>query len=305
MLLKNQKKSPIRMIAGAVSAIAIATAGLGVTASYGYAPDKDENDAQIVKKRISVKSTITADPGETMEIEGVRNPAKIEYEYENDNGKRTVKIYDKRGRLISTDVYEKGEDLPFKEVVIRTEGGEVRKIQLDRPFNLAHPAPPIAPLELGFVGLESGDDHEFTFDVVVDGDSEFIARGDEEKNIVRQFAFVEDGDVDFVKRFAFVKAGGPHAFGYGDMSGCMHPEQGEKPMVFAWSTTGEDEDAAVASSEHEVICLTDADADPEKRAEMLKQAIDHMEKNAQREAERRRKTIAKMREELRELERKK
>lgn len=298
MLLRNQKKSPLRILAGTASAIAVAVAGLGVTASYGYAPEDEEAGEQVVKRRISLKSTIEADSDETMEIEGVRNPAKVEYE--NENGKRTIKIYNKRGRLISENVYEKGEEPPFDEIIIRDKDGEARTIKLDGPLSLPHPP---KPLKLEFSGIELDDAHEFDLNMVMDGEHEVIALGDEGKNIVRQFAFVSDDEADTVKRFAVVKKDGPHVLAYGDMTAdCLHSEDGESPMVFAWSSTDEDEDHSVTSSEHEVICLTDANADPEKRAELLKKTIEHMERNAKREAERREKMIAKMREELKELE---
>lgn len=285
MLLKNQKKSPLRLLAGAASVVAFTAASLGATASYGFEDAK--KDVRIVKdKRVSTKMTIEVDDNETMEIEGVRNPAKVEFE--NENGVRTVRVYNKRGRLVSENVYGKDEEMPFDEVTIRTKDGESKVIPLDRP----HKSLTVELLKLG-----SGDhDMNWTVDVLSDEDHDVLfLDGDHDVDIVREFAF-KGGDGARVMAFG------------GDMSGhCLHLEGEDAPAVFEWRTEDVDGDEVVkksgtASFTREIVCLDASEADPEKRAELLRKAIDQMEANAKREAERREKVIAKMREELKEIE---
>lgn len=90
------------------------------------------------------------------------------------------------------------------------------------------------------------------------------------------------------------------------MMGMHHcsAEDGEgKPVKLEWSSD-EGEDSEIAS--HTIICLTgDEAADPKKRAEALRKAIDHMEEQAKKQEAHHKKMIAGLRKQLRELEKKK
>lgn len=268
MLLKNQKKSPARLLAGAVSVIAFTAASLGATASYGFEDAKKEVHVRTHKEHSKI--TIHVDGDETMEIKGVKNPAKVEYELEN--GVRTVRVYNKKGKLISEDVYGPDEEMPFNEVITRTKDGEVHKIRLDRPHE---------PRMLGLMNMDGEETH---FTILSD----------------------EDGDVNVQKRFAFVSADGPHAMQLSGLDdNCLHSEGGDGPVVMEWHSEEEGGDKQIKATTHEVICIGgDENADPATRAEALRKAINHMEERAKREAERREKVLAQLRAELKELEKK-
>jgi hypothetical protein len=120
---------------------------------------------------------------------------------------------------------------------------------------------------------------------------------------------VMDGDFDFIsqdgehKTFQFVTAeNGPHMKVMG-MSNCTAGEGEGDPVKLEWYDE-ESNDGEMSS--HAVICLSGEEAaDPKKRAEALRKAIDRMEANAKKEEERRKKMIAGLRKQLRELEKKK
>ncbi len=278
MLLKNQKNSPARLLVGAVSVIAFTAASLGATASYGFT---DANtDVRVAKHKKRSATTIHVDDDETMEIDGVKNPAKIEYE--DEDGVRTVRIYNKKGKLISEDTYQPGEELPFDEVRVRTKDGDVRKFKIDRPHG---------EKRVSIVKLHGDGDADVDWNVEILAD-----------DIEHDYVFAGDSEGDFVKSFAFVTGEGPHIMQLGGMtSDCLRSEDEDGRMVLEWRS--DDGDEAVEASPHEIICIGGDDAaDPAARAEALRNAIDHMEENAKREAERREKLLVKLRAELKELE---
>ncbi len=292
MLLKNPKKSPLRLLAGAASVIAFTAASLGATASYGF--DEGKKERVVIEASKNSNMTISVDDGETLEIDGVKNPGKIELE--NKNGERTVRIYNKRGKLISENVYGPDDEMPFNEVVIKNKDGETHRVNLTE-------SSPEKRFVMRRIGKADGDhDMNWTVDVIGDGEdgNVFFFDGDSGADVVREFEF-KGGD-----------GGRVMAFG-GDMSAhCLHLEGDDAPAVFEWRTEkkdGDDAETVVRSGTNsftrEIVCLDASEADPEKRAELLRKAIDRMEANAKREAERREEMIAKMRKELNELENKK
>lgn len=137
--------------------------------------------------------------------------------------------------------------------------------------------------------IKGGDgDMDFVMPMVHGGDYEFVTEdGDGEKRV---FKYVMKGD-----------GHGPHM----NMMGMHHCSSGEgegEPVKLEWSSE-EGDDGEVAS--HTVICLTgDEVADPKKRAEALRKAIDQMEERQKKQQARHKKMIAGLRKQLRELEKK-
>ncbi|WDI30944.1 M56 family metallopeptidase [Hyphococcus flavus] len=278
MLLKNQKRNPMRLLAGSASAIAFTAAALGATASYGF-QDATET-TRIVKNNISVKSVFEADEGESFEVGGEKNIAKVEYE--NQNGERTLRTYNRRGRLLTENVYAKSEDMPIKEITLNTKDGGARTIPLDRPHKRFH------------IKTMSSEDAAFS-----DGDWDIEVMKEGEGH----FAFVADDDPNMTRKFAYVVKGGPHGDGFSSLTAdCVSTEDGAEPHVFAWQSKDGDSEEQTKVVEHQVVCLNDENGDPEQRAKALKKAIEHMEESAKREAAHREQVIARMREELKELE---
>jgi hypothetical protein len=171
MLLKSQKKSPVRLIAGAMSVAAFTAVSLAATASYGFA---EKAETQTHQKQIS-KLTVSVDKGETLEISGHQNATKIDIVTEN--GVRTVKIYGKNNKLLSENVYGPAQSLPFEEVVTVDKNGERRTINLTKP---AHPVPPAHPVAgvppvpgvQRFVMIERDGEGDHDFQMLHCGDGE-------------------------------------------------------------------------------------------------------------------------------------
>lgn len=281
MLLKTRKKSPLRLAAGAAAVALFTAGGLAGTASYGYAAPKGGDEKTMTEERKKTRSSvISVDKGETLEIDGVKDAAKIEIVEEN--GDRTVKIYDRKGKLISENVYGPDADLPFNDIVIRKQDGETKTIRLDS---------------------DGGFEGDFLARFRGEGKKVMILGGHPDINEKRVFAFSSSGgmdwemDFDGEKRVMMLGGEGPHPMVLGH---CMDGEDGA-PMMFEWKDEKSEGEQKIVT--RDVICLSgDSKADPEKRAEALRKAIDRMEEHAKRDAERRETMIAKLREELKEAE---
>ncbi len=276
MLLKSRKKSRARLAAGAAAAAIFTAISLAATASYGFADEEGANQTKTIKiahgeqKKVTSRTIITADDGETMEIDGVKNPGKLVIEEEN--GKRNVQIFDRKGKLISEDIYDHDDEMPFETVtLINKKDGKEQTISIKR----------------------AGAPHRVrvftTGDVDADTDFDFIAAPDAplppEANAMRWVTVTSDG------------AHGDHYFQMADCNGV----EADNPMVLSW---GEDDgDGGERVISREVICLSDHDsADPKARAEHLRKAIARMEESAKRDAERREAMIARLKEQLKEAE---
>lgn len=256
MLLKSQKKSPLRLAAGAISVAAFTAVSLAATASYGFA-EKDEPTIHEAT-RLS-KMVISVDKGETLEVPGHPGAKKIEIVAKD--SKRTVKVFDGDEKLLSENVYRDDEAMLFEEVVTVSKDGERRTINIGADaHDVVMARPPLPPVPA-------------------------IA------------------PVGGAHKVMIVKGDGEHDF---HMAHCGEGEGHDAPTIMEWSTKvdGDEADGKVAS--FEVVCLTsDESADPKDRAEALRKTIARMEENAKRDAERRKEMIARLREELKEVEKKK
>ncbi|WP_425408901.1 M56 family metallopeptidase [Hyphococcus sp.] len=283
MLLKNQNNSALRKITGAVCAAAFIAASLAATASYGY--QDEDTDMTIIDAEQSSKMTITVNDEETMEIEGLRNPAKVEYD--NQNGARTVRVYNKRGKLISEDIYEPGETMAFDEVVVKNNDGETtHRINLSKP-----PAPP-APPQFSLMKSDGLDGDGMVWSYESD-------TGGEHRQVI-----IRKGANGAAEPFAFSSGGEPFAMAFGDMDAECIDMGDDGPVIMQWRSENgsDDNDIKVHKRSHEIVCLDRENAAPAERAEALRKAIAHMEENAKREAKRREEMIAKMRAQLQEAE---
>lgn len=290
MLLKSRKKSPLRLVAGGAAVAVFTVASLAGTASYGYAahPGHEETAANVERKTTST-SVITVDKGETLEIDGVKNAGKIEIREEN--GDRTVKIYDRKGKLISENVYGPDAAMPFDKIVIKKKDGKEQTIALDRAGRF----------EGDFLAKFRGAEGDVMFLGGHPGMGEkrvFAFTGAEGED--GAFAFSDDMEWDMALeggKKVMVMRGGPHPMATGH---CIEGGDGA-PMVFSWKDEDSEGDKKIIT--HDVICLSgDNESDPKKRAEMLRKTIEHMEESAKRDAERRETMIARMREELKKAE---
>ena len=299
MLLKTPKKSPLRLVIGAVAVAAFTAASLAGTASYGYAPDDDDGDRRVsIERKTTSVSVITVDKDETLVIDGVKNPGKIEIREEN--GDRTVKIFDRKGKLISENVYGPDAKMPFDKIVIKKKDGKEQTIAIGRDGGFKENF--LAKFHGGdgdvmFLGGHPGmgEKRVFAFKSTDDEDSVHAFSGDMGWEMEFDGDMTWDMELDGHKK-VMVMRGGPHPMLMGD---CM--SGGDGPMVFSWKD--EDGKGDQKTATHEVICLSgDDEADPKKRAEMLRKTIAHMEENAKRDAERREAMIAKMKEELKKAE---
>jgi beta-lactamase regulating signal transducer with metallopeptidase domain len=121
MLLKNRANASAAV--GRALAAALIFAGVAASASYSYAAEKDAKKEMKTVKKESVSSinVIEADDGETTDIEDVKGAHKVEIR--NENGVRTVKAWDKNGKLISERTM-KGDDGDRKIRIVTKDGKE-------------------------------------------------------------------------------------------------------------------------------------------------------------------------------------
>ena len=279
MLLKNQKKSPLRLFTGAATVALLIGSGLAATASYGYASEtkKDaevkvkkeliwtgatgEPGARVVTTNTNTNIVVEADEGETLLIEGVKGATKIAISEEN--GDRTVKSYDKNGKLLSEKKYGPDDKMPFETIVFKDKDGKEQTISVaSTGGKRMH--------KMMFIG-EPGDGEKRIMEFDFDGDHEMMMDGDHDVMFTGHCSGSDDSD--------------------------------HKPVLLEWKD--EDNKDGVKAVTREVVCLTGDEADPAKRAEVLRKVITRMEADAKRDAERRAAMIAKMREELKEAEKKK
>ena len=281
MLLKDQKKSPLRLFTGAATVALLIGSGLAATASYGYASetkkdadvnvkkemiwhkadDDGETGARIFHKSKHSKMVIEADKGETLMVAGVKGAAKIDIDEED--GVRTVKVYDSKGKLLSENTYGPDDKMPFEDIVIKDKDGKEQTISVaSTGGKRMH--------KMMFIG-EPGDGEKRIMEFDFDGDHEMMMDGDHDVMFTGHCSGSDDSD--------------------------------HKPVLLEWKD--EDNKDGVKAVTREVVCLTGDEADPAKRAEVLRKVITRMEADAKRDAERRAAMIAKMREELKEAEKKK
>lgn len=284
MLLKS-KHSPVRLLAGAAAVALISAGGLAATASYGYAAApkdkvevKTKTNAGDVKTKSISKTVIELDDGESFKIDGIKNADKAaKIEITEENNEQTVRVYDKKGKLLSEDKYGPDDELPFGMIIVKTKDGEERTIKL-RPISTTH--------KVKFIG-EDGDGKNVH--VVID------ALGDHDVNFTST-----DGETFLIK----AKEGNVHkqrvqvtsdknAYFVGDCTA----EGGEgAPVLLEWKDEDGSEENKFIS--HEIVCLSGDDANPENRAAALRKVIAQMEENAKRQE----KVIAEMRAKLDAIE---
>lgn len=266
MLMKNGKKGSAAV--GRALAAALIIAGVAASASYSYAADKDaKKEKTVVKteKKVSSVNVFSGEGDEELRIDGVEGAKKIEVR--NENGERTVKIWDKDGKLISENVYGPDDKMPFETIVMIEKDGKKKVVTLDALQG--HPR-----LMGGLSDLEGlGDDRKVMIFRSGDGGDNAFA-----------WDFGDDDGGPGEKR-KFVVVVGDDGPSLDLMCDTMEVKAGED---------GADKD---------IRCLSSADAkDPAARAAALKKAIAHMEESARKQAEHREKLLAKLRAELAEAE---
>lgn len=226
-------------------AAAFIVSGLAASASYSWAAD----DA----KKGSRESTqvIAVDAGEKLKINGDDRAAKIEVKVKD--GKKTVKTLDAKGKLLTENVYGADDETPYDRVVIVDKKGKESTVDLSG--DIMPPMPPDAPLppDVMFWSGEDGDAMAFVMDHDLEGDG---GEHRVEKRIMLSGDFHGDHKMD-----------------------CS--EEGAETVDV--ETSSADGKKVVRK---EIVCIAGSGAkDPATRAEALRKALDHMEKeNARRDA---------------------
>jgi len=291
MLLKDKKKSPLRLMTG-VAAVALFTAGsLAVTASYGYAAEKkDGKETTKVEEKIVRKVVLELEPGEKVDTKGISDKTR-KIEISDENGARTVRTYDDKGNLIAENVYAAGADHPFEEITFISKDGEKNSISLAGPHGKMR--------KMVFMGEGGDGDHEKIIELMGDGaPMPPMAWNDEdhEVHMVRMRKMGDGTPMPPMPPMMMMGDGDAHFIGHCGDDG----EGGDKTMVWNWTDeeSGDAEDGPHMMRK-EIICLDGDDAaTPEKRAEALRKVITRMEADAKRQQE----MIAKMKDELKKAE---
>lgn len=157
MLIKNRKMQGAAV--GRALAAALIVAGVGASSSYSYAAEKDaKKEVKLVKThKSSMVRAVVADDDETLEMGNVKNVKKIEVQ--NNNGVRTVRAWDKSGKLISEDVFGPDDEMPFDTIKVVGKDGKTET------FDIATPPHPPAPGEpFAWVDAEDGEAFAWTSD---------------------------------------------------------------------------------------------------------------------------------------------
>lgn len=134
MLLKSPKKGRARLLAGAAIAAAFTATSLAATASYGFADEKPaKKEERIVEKKQKKVWVVSSDGKEALQADGVKGASKVEINEEN--GNRTVRIYDKDGALLTENVYGPDAELPFKTIKFKDKDGNEKEFDLTQTLD--------------------------------------------------------------------------------------------------------------------------------------------------------------------------
>ncbi|MBI1366790.1 MAG: hypothetical protein GC153_12655 [Alphaproteobacteria bacterium] len=241
---------------GRALAVCFVAAGLAASASYTYAASNNETDRTKEEKQIVNTKTeiIEADGKDKLVIPGVKGAVKIEVTTKN--GPRTVRVFDKKGNLLTEKKYGPDEPMEFDSITLKSSDGRERVVRLGDPITAD-------AMWIENESAESGDRKKVKKTVVVSGDD-------------------KDNPAELTAEL------------------CNDTGSGES-HVFVFSERNDDR--AEKSAEKRVVCLRGVDsADPAKRADALRKAIESMEASAKAEAEHRQEILAKLREELAKAE---
>ena len=194
MLMKTGNKMGAgagRAIAASLIAIAIAA-----SASYSYAADKSAKaeKTEPVKKHRSVSvSVYSVNPGEKLKIAGVSDATKIEIR--NVNGERTVRIWNRKGALVSENKYGPDEKMPFEEITMVDKEGKANTIDISHP-----PEQPMALTTPEWRMSEGDGEHQQHKVIVINkGDGEtvdFVGDCASSEGGANVFAFSDEDESD-------------------------------------------------------------------------------------------------------------
>ncbi len=156
-------KSPPRVsrLAARAAAAALIVSGIALSASYSVAaPGDAQKSSEKAESKTETRSVsrrvISVDEGEALILDGDRKFSKVDVSEEN--GVKTVKLYDKDGKLVSERVFGPSEESPIRQIILVDKDGKSREIDL-RDMS-SPPLPPDAPFPLGpgqkFVFLNEG-----------------------------------------------------------------------------------------------------------------------------------------------------
>jgi len=263
MLMKSPPRT--NALAARLTAALLIAGGLALTANYAQAREP-KDDAKVIEKEKKKKTStsitiITVDKGETMTIKGFMDPGKLYVK--NENGVRTIKVWNRKDVLISENTYAAGEKLPFDEIKVRKKDGKTRVIHLNKQPD--HP-------DVAYFDQDFDWDSDFPPPPGPDGD------GDGEHIVIM-------GANDDI----------PHPPAFSFATGC--DDDGSNVIIDLGDDGGEHR------VDKQVICLDGDDAkDPKARAETLKKAIARMEERMARTAEAQQAAINRLKEELAKAE---
>ncbi|MEL6370053.1 MAG: M56 family metallopeptidase [Pseudomonadota bacterium] len=121
--MKHPLKTPSHrsrlLVAGAI------LAAVSATASYSQA-DQSETEVKTVEreesKSSSRESIISVDGNEVMVLEGLDGKSAAKIVYKDKNGRRSLRVYDSRGRSLLNERYAEGETMPYGRVTVLKDG---------------------------------------------------------------------------------------------------------------------------------------------------------------------------------------
>ncbi|MEZ5920402.1 MAG: M56 family metallopeptidase [Parvularculaceae bacterium] len=263
MLMKSPPRT--NALAARLTAALLIAGGLALTANYAEAREAKDDAKVAVKEKKKKTSTsitiITVDKGETMTIKGFKDPGK--FYLKNENGVRTIKIWNRKDVLVSENTYAAGEKLPFEEIVVKKKDGKTKVIHLNK--EPGHP-------DVAYFDKDFDWNDDFPPPPGHNGD------GHDEHIVIM-------GAGDDI----------PHPPAFSFANGCN--DDASNVIVDLGDDIGEHH------VHKQVICLDGDDAkDPKARAETLKKAIARMEERKARTAEAQQAAINRLKEELAKAE---
>lgn len=138
MLLKNS--------AARATAAAFILGGLAVSASPASAAEKTEGRVENRMEKSEVR-IITVDDNEKMTVAGVKEPGRIEIRKQD--GVKTVRIWDRKGKLITENAYGEADATPYDTITMTSADGVARTIDMTKSPEPPLPPTPPEPYDVG------------------------------------------------------------------------------------------------------------------------------------------------------------
>ena len=293
MTLKNLPNKKHSQSIGNIVATASIIAGLFSTAAYGRMSettvdiDKTETKEMETGKSGTTNShrtvTITGDKGDKITLNGFARKGITKIVYEEKNGSRNLKVYDKRNKRLLNKEFKKGEAFTYDPVTIVEKNGTVRTLNMTEKFD-AVPLAPLPPTPPIMTGQNPGTNTEVIIIQGTDGTGQTIKR-----EILADEIHELSGDIDswVIDTECEVEILGPNA---------SAPNQS--------ATKSKKKVTVKKMGDHTIIsqhdCMTNMSSSDDPEA--LRAAIAKLEEKAKRDAEQAKATIEQLKQRVKEIE---